>query len=746
MKKNNKELLKKHHFWVLFVLVPLFVLIAVLMVSSSVSEAIDARQKAISKEESDIKSKTNPKPEALINKMGEVISYVNGKQDDLWKRSYVPQKMLYVIDQKLVPARVKVTDQTLAALKAEGMPEPTLKKVEGMKNKELFRGEFIAEISKALSSEERDRWRDTIVDSAKLTDWLKDKAIPLDQLGGGMVPIGAIGMKFGDTFPNDNDQYDKFKDPELYRDRYEKMAKRVAPTQFARGGWENILRFVNSWTAVKLTSNQIWLLLEDMWVQDSMLDAVSSINAQMAEFSRVKFERDGRVIDDPADASKQSKLSRKFRSRTWELELEVAKSGNDKYVLKGRLTNITDKLQLMGTRNTMILRVWLQSGDRKTLQPFEFKIGGEFVPGGGDGATRIVKVKDKNGLELERTIPTNVLEIIESTDHIIPPGLLPTPIDLAEIAAVEQVFDSRTVPVRAIEAMALGFPDSRNASIPLKLPKFFPPEDAPPAAAPGATGTAPGAMPTPGPGPGTTNKPVGGGFPGMGGQQGSARTIAGGGPVASVVDANKKRYLEVTDQVRRLPVGMVVVVDQAYLQDILLAFANSPLRFQITQVTWNRYRGSLGSDSGSSGSPSDGNSGEISVSGQGNLSSEFGAGNTRPRPGRSPSGPGPVPSAGTGPGPGMNYPGSGGVTASTVSESQLTSGLIELSVYGVVSLYSSPDSPPVDPVAKKDPKDQTAAPPVPNPQAPKDPLPKNPMPADPKSPKMRVRRKVRTRE
>ena len=39
---KNKDSLKKHHFWILFGLVPLFVLIAVFVVSSSVGGAIAA--------------------------------------------------------------------------------------------------------------------------------------------------------------------------------------------------------------------------------------------------------------------------------------------------------------------------------------------------------------------------------------------------------------------------------------------------------------------------------------------------------------------------------------------------------------------------------------------------------------------------------------------------------------------------------------------------------------------------------
>ena len=74
-----------------------------------------------------------------------------------------------------------------------------------------------------------------------------------------------------------------------------------------------------------------------------------------------------------------------------------------------------------------------------------------------------------------------------------------------------------------------------------------------------------------------------------------------------MIDANKRRHVEITPQVRRMPVGIVVIVDQAYIQDVLLAFANSSLRFQITQVTWQRFRGNLGSDSASDSTGPGGN-------------------------------------------------------------------------------------------------------------------------------------------
>ena len=62
-------------------------------------------------------------------------------------------------------------------------------------------------------------------------------------------------------------------------------------------GARSLRRQVNSWTDLSLTSDQVWLMMEDVWVQRSMLDAVRSVNAQMADFNRVKFQKaDGSVI------------------------------------------------------------------------------------------------------------------------------------------------------------------------------------------------------------------------------------------------------------------------------------------------------------------------------------------------------------------------------------------------------------------------------------------------------------------
>lgn len=53
------------------------------------------------------------------------------------------------------------------------------------------------------------------------------------------------------------------------------------------------------------------------------------------------------------------------------------------------------------------------------------------------------------------------------------------------------------------------------------------------------------------------------------------------------------RYTEVTEQARRLPVGVVMIVDQDHIDRVVTAFSNSKYRFLLNQVLINRYPGSL---------------------------------------------------------------------------------------------------------------------------------------------------------
>ena len=71
-------------------------------------------------------------------------------------------------------------------------------------------------------------------------------------------------------------------------------------------------------------------MMEDIWVQRSLLDAVKAVNDQMGAFERVKYaDAGGKVIDDPeSKTGPHDPLRRKFQSRTWEVSIEVGKQRN----------------------------------------------------------------------------------------------------------------------------------------------------------------------------------------------------------------------------------------------------------------------------------------------------------------------------------------------------------------------------------------------------------------------------------
>ena len=70
-------------------------------------------------------------------------------------------------------------------------------------------------------------------------------------------------------------------------------------------------------------------------------------------------------------------------------------------------------------------------------------------------------------------------------------------------------------------------------------------------------------------------------------------TQGGGNEATPNNHITRARYLERTEQVRRMPVAIMMIVDQGHVQDVIRALANSRLRFQNTQIQYHRFRGSI---------------------------------------------------------------------------------------------------------------------------------------------------------
>jgi hypothetical protein len=647
----KNDALKKHHFWILLGLIPLLVLISVVMITSGVGAAIAERQSAIEAAKGELAKSSSPKPGGILTNLDIQIVNLKGKRTDLWKENW----------ERSIGVSVK---------EDEGKEDL-----------------LVQDQSRNLL-----RWPNSPL--LNRFNYTKNYETDPNQLKFGVEIVRQEA---------DRGEYNEFKKQEVYLYEFSNpfktgMADKVAPTTFRGGRWQSVLRHVmmpgngvTGWGQGRPTYKQLWLALEDIWVQRAMLGQITAVNKQMAEFKAIPR------VDDKGQKLPDSKLERDFQSRIWRVSLKVAPRETDgKYVVSGTLTNVTDRLQLMGVGNMMTLNVWFSNDPN--AQPMALRIGGEFVPGRGSG---------------RETIP------IVSPNPVLPPGIAPT-----EIARIEQVFDSRTVPVRRIDHLALGQVDSRHAQVELKMPKFFEGD------ATAAVPTDPMSSELPGGIPGGP----GGGLPGGPGGTQATTILEGGGPAEAVLNGNKRRYLVVTDQVRRMPVAITVIVDQSYIQDVLLAYSNCPLRFQITQVHWQRYRGGATGAGSGTGMPGYDGSMEPGMtpdqpvySGQGYEGSGFGVGSPdggmggggiglRPF-GFGLPGAGGLPGAAAGPGPGFPGampPGSPGMppgmmppgmmppgmpgspygpggTMTTVTDSQLTSGLVEMTVYGLVSLYEKYD-------------------------------------------------------
>ena len=489
-------------------------------------------------------------------------------------------------------------------------------------------------------------------------NWLKQQSLfqwPKDR-DGRLAKFEQKYQKFGETMTEENSEFTLFKRPDVYEAAYVTLAESIKPTQYL-GSWRSVLRYVSGWGDRRPSAAQIWLALEDLWVQTAALKPVQAVNAAGTTFTPVG------PTTDP--------FKRAFQSRLWKVDIEVPTTGPEANKnFKVSLTNRTDRLQAFGEQSTLTLKVYLS--DKANTAPV------------------IVRLK-RSYMKAGETF------VFPSTTTLIPPGTL-----VEKLAKVELLPDSKNVPVRRIDVVSLGKLDARHSSMALKPPtggvfaELAAQQEAAqaPAGEEGGLGGPTSFGSSSGDGPG--------GRPGLGGLGGAT---AGGTPEA-ILNANLARYVEATEQVRRRPVAVVLVLDQIYLQDALAAYANSDLRFQVTQFHWERFRdpaetlgiptnpndpsGGLpgGYSGGLPGGPGGFQPGEGGEGG--GLGSSFGSGSS--------SG-GRVPGFGSGMLSGGFSPGSSGdpgygSAANAISDAQATSGLVKLSVYGIVTLYEKFEAKP----------------------------------------------------
>jgi hypothetical protein len=393
---------------------------------------------------------------------------------------------------------------------------------------------------------------------------------------------------------------------------------------------------------------EIWLAEEDFWVKREMLRIV---RAALDAYSHFK------PVDIPKDEPMPEKAAPRYRFRnpSWEITL-VIEEGKDS---KGRTTAVVSERSTIknvsATKRTQLV------ANARTGMGLKFLLTQ-------NGASKAIEVAGEP-LAYNASTPFKKPIPVDS-------------IDLKKSFGLEQVLEYATSPIRRIDDLRTAKNSHRLAFVALKHNEALykePPKDETTTPEPGA------------PGPGDS-RPGGPGGPGgkFGAEPGGPGGPFGGLGASTSTTPNgidRDRYLLTNAQCRHLPIAMVLVVDQAAINDVLIAVSNSPLRIQVTQVHLLHVNdpGPQAADNTTGDGPSPGvpqpgfpSPGSFRPSGPGPGGKPF-------PPGIAPGEPGGIPGG---------FPGGLPGTEGSPTEDN---NLFELTVYGIATLYERyPARPPKD--------------------------------------------------
>jgi len=348
---------------------------------------------------------------------------------------------------------------------------------------------------------------------------------------------------FGEEIPDRDRRYygdTAYKEyvPEVYRE----LQDHLSPVEL-KDGWDRLFRYVGKedergkWHTTPPTTEECWLAQEDVWVQRELALVIKSALDALAKFK-------------PAGTAPKVEgavTQYRLQNTNWELNLVLERNEARQLVVspKSTLKNIN------AAKRTLLLGRGKQPGVKLRLQ---------------QGGIRADVVIEGEPVAWDKTAEFKKTTRIDNLDPS-------KPLD------VEQVFDWYTSPIKRIDDIQLSYRSHRIFNLPLTFRQIGKKEEAV-AEAPAASSSA---------GPGMPGMPGGSSMGGPSPMQG----LGGKGPGGSdkVVNGtpnglDRDRYIEVTNQVRRMPVAIVTVLDQAYIEDVLTAFANSRLRIQTTQSHW----------------------------------------------------------------------------------------------------------------------------------------------------------------
>jgi hypothetical protein len=491
--KIDKDALKKNGFWIglsAFFLLWLIALIVVMVTNQrkKMEDEFQAKKKAIDSEVSKgVKSELTPNPYTKDWVVyGKIFS---DHKVDIWKDGWRSQRDLFTWPEGIQPPHH--IDRMMTAKPPWNGPADT---DEAKQNKEAW--------------DKRRRDEDASMRSKYRSDGYKAQFIGLE----GIVYPATFNGGFDAVFPAQ--KWDEQRRP---------------------------------------THEEVLLAQEDFWVRREMLNMVRMALEGVREMKEVKGDK--RLPKrDPKD--KKTPVRRRiFRNAYWELDLHFKDGKGTRWVISDEST----------IKNI--------SADGKTLPLVDLSTGGglPFAVTQADGSGSIVTWR----ITGEPVQPNQTRKLKEFN---------PAGVDLKKPILIHQYLFWEISPVRRIDVLALGTHSHRTVTAGLKASEELKKLDAAPdggEGAPGEGGAAPGGG---SPGEGATPQPgmmPGAGMPGAGGAG------AGGAKRDDVTRINgisRRRYMHVTPQTRHLPIAMRLVVDEAHIHDVLSAVSNNRMRVQITQV------------------------------------------------------------------------------------------------------------------------------------------------------------------
>jgi hypothetical protein len=309
------------------------------------------------------------------------------------------------------------------------------------------------------------------------------------------------------------------------------------------------LRFVDKWdVAGHDISDEAWMAQEDLWIQKEIYRLIRQANDYVGKMN---------PLGEEAKKGKTNvglnQLAR-FQNPYFELGLKLVAANKLEYTIRN-LQNRRQKLEV-----TFKVRF----SDDPSVPDELVRIDGEPLDPASDSDGKGAKTKGKD-------TQTKVIDL--------PFG------PRTGIFAVEQALNWETAAVRRIDLISIGsmaedislnhrmYPDNVK-------PLVEPPKEAVAVVEPGNPPAAIPPVPFP-----QRRGPRGPGFGGGVAPQAADQTTHG---------LNKNRYIETpTEQSRRLPVAISLIVDQNHIDRVLSSFANSNYRFVLTQLFENRFPTSL---------------------------------------------------------------------------------------------------------------------------------------------------------